>query len=77
MSIKDACAWLKKMGWMLTSEPYLKNKLAEILFSVALSFKLPPNADTAIRSVAYVVHDQAEEETVSSLSEELIKQDCQ
>jgi hypothetical protein len=71
-SVKDACAWLEKMGWMLTSEPYSKNKLAEILFSVALSFKLPPDADTAIRSVAYVIRDRADEETASSLLEGLI-----
>ena len=71
-SVKDACAWLEKMGWMLTSKSYSKNKLAEILFSVALSFKLPPDADTAIRSVAYIVRDRAEEETASSLSEGLI-----
>jgi hypothetical protein len=57
---------------MLSSEPYSKSKLAEILFSVVLSFKLPPEADMAIRSVAYVVRDRAEEEFAGSLSEKLI-----
>ena len=57
---------------MLSSEPYSKGKLAEILFTVALSFKLPPEADAVIRSVAYVIRDRAEEELVGSLSEELI-----
>jgi hypothetical protein len=71
-SAKDACAWLEKKGWVLTSESYSKNKLAEILFSVALSFKLPPDADTAIRSVAHIVRERAEEDLASSLSDKLI-----
>jgi hypothetical protein len=71
-SVKDAYAWLETKGWMLSSEQYSKSKLAEILFSVALAFKLPPEADTAIRSVAYIVRDRAEEELAGSLSEKLI-----
>jgi hypothetical protein len=52
-SAKDACAWLEKKGWMLASEPYSKDKLAEILFSMTISFKLPQDVDTAVRSVTY------------------------
>jgi hypothetical protein len=47
-SAKDTCSWLEKKGWMLSSENYSKNKLAEILLSVSLSFKLPTEADTAV-----------------------------
>jgi hypothetical protein len=50
----------------------LKAKLAEILFSVALSFKLPPEADTAIRSAAYIIWDRSDEELADSLSDKLI-----
>ena len=57
---------------MLSSEPYSKNKLAEILFSVVLSFNLPSEADTAIHSVAYVIRDRAKEEVMDSLSGKLI-----
>jgi hypothetical protein len=71
-SAKDACAWLEKKGWLLSSESYSKNKLAEILFSVALSFKLPSEADAAIRSAAYIIRDRAEDELADVLSEKLI-----
>ena len=49
-SVKDAYTWIEKKGWLLSSESYSKGKLVEILFSVVLSFKLPPEAETAIRS---------------------------
>src|SRR6202030_3045639 len=71
-SAKDAYAWLEKKGWMLSSEPYSKNKLAEILFSVVLSFNLPSETDVAIHSVAYVIRDRAKEEVTDSLSGKLI-----
>ena len=71
-SAKNACTWLEKKGWLLSSESYSKTKLAEILFSVALTFKLPPEADTAIRSVAYIIRDRAEEELADSLSVKII-----
>ena len=41
-SARDARAWLEKKGWLLNSEEVTKFKLADILFSAALSFKLPP-----------------------------------
>src|SRR6202040_2593913 len=71
-SAKDAYAWLEKKGWMLSSEPYSKNKLTEILFSVVLSFNLPSEADAAIHLAAYVIRDRAEEEVTDSLSGKLI-----
>src|SRR5712675_1573181 len=49
-SAKDVSSWLGKKGWILNSEPCSTIKLADILFSAALSFKLPPEAETAIRS---------------------------
>jgi hypothetical protein len=50
----------------------LKNKLTDILFLVALAFKLLAEADMAIHSVAYLVCEQAEEELTSQLSDKLI-----
>jgi hypothetical protein len=61
-SADEACSWLEKKGWMLTSEPYKKSKLAEVLFSAALLFKLLAEADTAICSVAYLIWEQSEDE---------------
>ena len=72
MSVKDACALLKKKGWLLSSESYSNSKLTEILFSVVLSFKLPPEADMAICLVAYIIWDQAKDELTGSLSDKLI-----
>jgi hypothetical protein len=64
-SVDEAHSWLEKKGWMLTSEPYTKSQLAEVLFSAALSFKLPAEADTAIHSVAYLIWEQSEDEVAS------------
>ena len=54
-SAKDSQAWLKKKGWLLNSEDDSARKLADILFSASLSFKLPPEAHMAIRSVAHIL----------------------
>ena len=47
-------------------------KLADILFSAALSLKLPPEGETAIRSVAFLIHEQAEEDFTTLISDKLI-----
>ena len=73
-SAKDARSWLEKKGWMLNSEDHSKKKLADILFSASLSFKLPPEANTAIRSVAYLFRDLADEEHAASLTDKIIDQ---
>ena len=72
LSVNDAYAWLKKKGWMLTNKPYSKDKLAEILFSVALSFELLQDADTVVHSIAYLFCNQAKEILASSTSDKLI-----
>jgi hypothetical protein len=71
-SAKDTRSWLEKKGWMLSSEPYSKNKIAEILFSATLSFKLPPGANTAIWSTAYLIRDLADEDLTSSVSDKIM-----
>ena len=71
-SVKDASSWLKKKGWILATEQCSKTKLAQILFTAVLSFKLPPEVDTALRSVAYLICDQGEDDFASSVSAELI-----
>ena len=71
-SVDEARTWLGKKGWVLSSESYSKNKLADILFSISISFKLPPEADTAIRAVAYLIRDQSDEETSITVTEKII-----
>jgi len=70
-SAMDACSWLEKKGWSLSSESYSKNKLSDILFSAALAFNPPPEVDSAIRSVAYLIRDLAEEGLASSVSDKV------
>ena len=57
---------------MLASEPYSKDKLVEILFSIAIVFKLPQDADTAVRSVTYQICDHAKEVLASSIADKVI-----
>ena len=71
-SEKEARSWLEKQGWILASEQYSKNKLADILFSVALAFKLPNEAVTALRSVAYLLRDLGKDDLASTISAKLI-----
>ena len=71
-SVDEARTWLGKKGWVLSSESYSKNKLADILFSILISFKLPPEADTAIRAVAYLIRDQSDKETSITVTEKII-----
>ena len=68
----EAQTWLEKKSWVLSSKSYSKNKLAEILFCISLLFKLPPEADTAIRAVAYLIWDQSDEETSITVTNKII-----
>jgi hypothetical protein len=71
-SVDEACSWLEKKGWMLTSEPYMKSKLAKVLFSATLLFKLLAEADMAIHSVSYLIREQSEDKIASQLSDKLL-----
>jgi hypothetical protein len=71
-SAKKACSWLEKKGWKLSSKPYSKNKLADILFSAALAFKILAKANTAIHTVAYLVHEQSKEEFSTQITDKVI-----
>ena len=71
-SVKDTCSWLEKKGWMLNSEDYTKNKLADIFFSASLLFKHLLKANITIHSVTYLIQDLAEEEHTTSLTDKII-----
>jgi methyl-accepting chemotaxis protein len=71
-SEKEARAWLEKKGWILPSEQYTKNKLADIIFSVVLSSKLTPTADSTLRATAFLMRDLGEEDLATSISTKLI-----
>jgi hypothetical protein len=71
-SAKDARSWLESKGWLLNTEENSKLKFADILLSATLSFKLPAEASTAIRAVALLLRDHADEEFSSTVSDSII-----
>ena len=73
-SDKDARVWLEKKGWPLNSETNSKSHLADVLFSVSLAFKLPNEADTAIRAAAYILRGLPEDDTPDSLVNNVVNQ---
>jgi hypothetical protein len=67
--IKDARVWLDTRGWILAGEKYSKPKLADILFTVALTQKLPNDACSAIKAVAFLIADLAEQDFSATLAD--------
>ena len=74
MSAKDAHIWLKKKGWPIDSKQGLEKKLADILFSASLSFKLLPEANTTIRSITFLLRDIADDIQTLSPVDKVIDQ---
>ena len=73
-SEKDLRTWLEKKGWPPNSEVITKSHLADILFSVYLAFKLPNEADTAIRSVAYILRNLSDINASDTLANNIVDQ---
>ena len=61
-NVSKAKSWLETKGWILAGENYSKPKLADILFTVALTTKLTPEASSAIKAVALLIEDLVEED---------------
>ena len=74
LSAKDAHIWLKKKGWPIDSKQGLEKKLADILFSASLSFKLLPEANTTIRSITFLLRDIADDIQTLSPVDKVIDQ---
>jgi hypothetical protein len=55
--VKDAWTWLDMQGWILAGERYTKPKLADIIFTVALSPKFLNDASSAIEAVAFLIEE--------------------
>jgi hypothetical protein len=70
-NVSEARSWLELKGWILAGENYTKPKLTDILFTVALSTKLPPEASSAIKAVALLVEDLAEEDFSTTLADKI------
>jgi hypothetical protein len=67
-SVKDARSWLEAKGWILAGENYTKPKLADILFTVALTQKLPSDSCAAIKAVAFLIKDIADRDLSDSIA---------
>ena len=70
-NVSEARSWLETKGWVLAGENYTKPKLADILFTVALSTKLTTEAGSAIKAVALLIEDLAEEDFSTMLSDKI------
>ena len=71
-SVFEAKSWLETKGWILAGEDYMKPKLADILFTVALTSKLTPEASSAIKAVALLIEDVVEKDFSASLSDKIV-----
>ena len=71
-SISEAKSWLETKGWILAGEDYTKFKLTDILFTVALTSKLTPEASSAIKAVALLIEDLAEEDFSTSMLDKIV-----
>ena len=67
-STKDARSWLEAKSWILAGEKYTKPKLANILFTIALTQKLTSEASAAIKAVAFLIEDLADQDFSDSLA---------
>ena len=71
-SAKDTRSWLETKGWLLPSEENSKLKLADILLSATLSFKLLAKANSVIRLVAFLLQDHADKEIAATVTNAII-----
>ena len=71
-STKDAWSWLESKGWVLNSEDSLAPKLADILLSAMISFKLPANASTTIHAVAFLLHAHTDDTLAATVTDHAI-----
>src|ERR1700722_14901156 len=67
-STKDARSWLEAKSWILAGEKYTKPKLANILFTIVLTQKLTSEASAAIKAVAFLIEDLADQDFSDSLA---------
>ena len=65
---RDTCSRLETKGRILAGENYTKPKLADILFIVALTHKLPSDTCVTIKVVAFLVKDLADQDFSDSLA---------
>ena len=69
MNGSDARKWFENKGWILETEQIDRTKLVNILLSVSLLPKIPPEEIHAIRAAAYIFDD----DIVENVSDVLAK----
>jgi hypothetical protein len=65
----DARKWFENKGWILETEKLERSKLVNILLTVSLLPKVPPEVLNAIRAAAYIIDD----DITDNVSDELAK----
>ena len=69
---KDTWSWLESKGWVLNSEDSSVLKLADILLSAMISFKLLADASHAIQAVAFLLHAHTNETLAATVTNHII-----
>lgn len=64
----DARKWLNTKGWIIDGEQFDRSKIVNILLTVSLLPRIPPEAINAIRAVAFILDDDIIDNLSSSLA---------
>ena len=71
-SAQDARSWLENKGWILSSEESSALKLADILLTATIAFKLPSDTSNAIRAVAFLLRAHTDETLAATVANHVI-----
>jgi hypothetical protein len=64
----DAWKWMENKGWMLSREHFNRMKLVNILLTVTMLPKVPPEVVNAVRAAAFVLDDDITDNISSTLT---------
>jgi hypothetical protein len=67
----DARKWLENKGWTLEGEQFDRSKIVNILLTVSLLPKVPPEVVHAIKAAAFVLDDDISDNISTTLANEV------
>jgi hypothetical protein len=74
-SIADAKRYFETNGWILEGEEYLKQKIINVIHTVALNSKIPADVATVLKAIGYLLQDEVNDniadEVVSAITTKL------
>ena len=63
--------WLDSKGWVLAGEEYDRSKMVSVLLTASLTPRIPSEAATAIRAVAFLLESNITDKTADHLANEV------